>query len=118
MKQLKKTSETTKHLPSPEFGPEWIDTLCNVSKWINCFNLVAGKILIMNVMRLLWCVPQITVHAECSSDQWYWEKTRQEGMFVQTVDINFVIMYVIGMPVICNHYKLCCFNTYSMVLGI
>ena len=29
--QLKKTSETTKHLPSPEFGPEWVDTLCNVS---------------------------------------------------------------------------------------
>ena len=28
--QLKKTSETTKYLPSPEFGPEWIDTLCNV----------------------------------------------------------------------------------------
>lgn len=30
--QLKKTSETTKYLPSPEFGPEWIDTLCNVSE--------------------------------------------------------------------------------------
>lgn len=29
--QLKKTSEVTDKLPSPEFGTEWLDTLCDVS---------------------------------------------------------------------------------------
>ena len=28
--QLKKTSEVTDKLPSPEFGVEWVETLCEV----------------------------------------------------------------------------------------
>lgn len=28
--QLKKMSETTKLLPTPEFGTQWVDTLCEV----------------------------------------------------------------------------------------
>ena len=50
--QLKKMSETTKHLPSPEFGPEWVETLCEV-----CAHVVYDTVLCSFVCVLVRVFP-------------------------------------------------------------